>query len=217
MKIIALKYGESVFGENYIFKGGRKEVCLPISFTVYLIRTEGKNILVDAGCDDGAGFPMSVFKNPVEVLAECGLSPEEVTHVVLTHRHHDHVEAVGHYRNAVIHIQEEEYPSAKKYIPDGLPVELFREECAVAPGVTVKRIGGHTCGSSVVLAGKYVLCGDECYHQRCLTEQICTGASKDEEKSLAFLREYSKEAYVPLLFHDPGILPGRVGAVAVTE
>ena len=24
MKIVALKYGESVFGENYIFKGGKK-------------------------------------------------------------------------------------------------------------------------------------------------------------------------------------------------
>ena len=217
MKIIALKYGQSGFGENYIFKGGSKDVRLPISFTIYLISTEGKNILVDAGCDDGAGFEMSVFKKPVEVLAECGLSPEDITHVVLTHKHHDHVEAVRHYKNAVIYIQEEEYPSAKKYIPEGFSVALFREECTIAEDVTVKKIGGHTHGSSIVLAGRYVLCGDECYHERCLTEQICTGASKNEEKSIAFLREYSKDGYIPLLFHDPGILPGKVGAVTVTE
>ena len=217
MRIVALKYGESVFGENYIFKGGRKGVLLPISFTVYLIQTQGKNILVDAGCDDGAGFPMSVFKKPVEVLAECGLSPEEITDVVLTHAHHDHVEAVKHYKNAVIHIQEEEYPAAKKYIPEDLPVQLFREVCTIAEGVTVKKIGGHTRGSSIVLAGRYVLCGDECYHERCLTDKICTGASKDEEKSLGFIREYSKETYIPLLFHDPGIMPGNVGAMTVNS
>ena len=45
MKIVALKYGESIFGENYIFKGGRKDVLLPITFTIYLIQTENKNIL----------------------------------------------------------------------------------------------------------------------------------------------------------------------------
>ena len=38
MKIIALKYGESVFGENYILKGGRKDI--PTSFDVHLIDNE---------------------------------------------------------------------------------------------------------------------------------------------------------------------------------
>jgi len=61
MKIVALKYGESIFGENYIFKGGRKDVLLPISFTIYLIQTKDKNILVDVGCDDGAGFEMPLY------------------------------------------------------------------------------------------------------------------------------------------------------------
>ena len=215
MRIVALKYGQSVFGENYIFKGGRKDVLLPISFTIYLIQTEGKNILVDAGCDDGAGFPMSVFKRPVEVLEEYGISADEITDVVLTHAHHDHVEGIRHYKNAVIHIQEAEYPKAKKYFPEDARVQLFREECTIAESVTVKKIGGHTRGSSIVMAGRYVLCGDECYHAKCLTEQICTGASKDEEKSTAFLAQYSKETYIPLLFHDPGIMPGRVGAMIV--
>ena len=70
MKIIALKYGETVLEEGDIFEGGNPDIYLPISFTVYLIQTQGKNILVDAGCDDGAGFVMSIFKTPVEVLRE---------------------------------------------------------------------------------------------------------------------------------------------------
>lgn len=44
MKIVALKYGESVFGENFIFRGGRSDVLLPISFVIYLIQENGRNI-----------------------------------------------------------------------------------------------------------------------------------------------------------------------------
>ena len=91
MKIVALKYGESVFGENNIFKGGRKDVLLPISFTIYLIQTEDKNILVDVGCDDGAGFEMSQFKKPVDVLKEYGLSPNDITDVIITHCPNDYM------------------------------------------------------------------------------------------------------------------------------
>ena len=100
MKIIAVKYGESVFGENYIFKGGNKDKLLPISFTIYLIQTEEKNILVDVGCDDGAGFMMSVFKKAAEVLEEYGLAPTDITDVVITHSHHDHIEAIKYYCKA---------------------------------------------------------------------------------------------------------------------
>ena len=117
MKIVALKYGESVFGENNIFYGGDEANMLPITFVVYLIQTKDKNILVDAGCDDGAGFQMSVFKKPVEVLKEYGLKPCEITDVIITHSHHDHIEAIAYYTNATIHIQKDEYDIARKYIP----------------------------------------------------------------------------------------------------
>lgn len=211
MKLIVLKYGESVFGEDYLFAGGRPDVLLPISFVIYLIRTGGKNILVDAGCDDGAGFDMSVFRKPVEVLRDAGLQPEEITDVVITHAHHDHVEAIRYYSGARIHIQRLEYRDAKRYIPDGFCVRPFAERRTLAPGVFARRIGGHTPGSSIVRAGPFVLCGDECYTRRNLTERIPTGSSCDPEKSRRFVERYSAPAYRPLLFHDARILPGRTG------
>ena len=125
MKIVALKYGESVFGENHIFKGGNPDNLLPISFTIYLIQTEKKNILIDVGCDDKAGFEMSIFKKPIEVLREYGLTPDEITDVVITHSHHDHIEAIKYYSDAIIHIQREEYPSAKGYIPSDFNTHLI--------------------------------------------------------------------------------------------
>ena len=215
MKIVALKYGESVFGENYIFKGGNKDRHLPISFTTYLIQTEGRNILVDAGCDDGAGFEMSVFKKPVDILKEYGLSPNDVTDVIITHSHHDHVEAIGYYGNSTIHIQRDEYEAAKRYIPTDFNVHLIDDEYSLTDNVTVRKIGGHTAGSCIVLADNYVLCGDECYYKKCLTDKICTGSSHNNEASQKFIEEFSKDKYIPLLFHDPFIMTGRTGYVIV--
>ena len=211
MKIIALKYGESVFGENYILKGGWKDVLLPITFTIYLIQTENKNILVDVGCDDGAGFEMSLFKNPVDILREYGLSPNDITDVVITHSHHDHIEAVRYYKNAVIHIQKDEYPSGKMYIPTSFDVHLIYDEFSLAEKIIIRKIGGHSIGSCIVLADNYVLCGDECYYEKCLTDKSCTGASHNKEASEKFIVEFSKNKYIPLLFHDIKILQGRLG------
>ena len=211
MKIIALKYGESVFGENYIFKSGRKDVLLPISFTIYLIQTENKNILVDVGCDDGAGFEMSLFKKPVDVLKEYGLSPNDITDVIITHSHHDHIEAIRYYENATIHIQKDQYPSGKMYIPTSFDVHLIYDEFSLAEKIIIRKIGGHSIGSCIVLADNYVLCGDECYYEKCLTDKICTGASHNKEASEKFIVEFNKNKYIPLLFHDIKILQGRLG------
>lgn len=49
--ITAIRYGESVLAESMVFKGGAGDKYLPISFTIYLIRTDTRLILVDAGCD----------------------------------------------------------------------------------------------------------------------------------------------------------------------
>ena len=191
-----------MFGENYIFKGGSTDSLLPISFTIYLIQTANKNILVDVGCDDGSGFEMSLFKKPVEVLKKYGLFPDDITDVVITHSHYDHIEAISHYENAVIHIQKDEYADAKKYIPKTFKIHLIDDEFVLENNIIIRKIGGHTEGSCIVLADNYVLCGDECYYEKCLTDKICTGASVNEEISEKFVAEFSKEKYIPLLFHD---------------
>lgn len=219
MKIIVLKYGESVFEENHIFKGGKEDRLLPISFVIYLIQTESRNILVDVGCDDGAGFPMSIFDKPVNILKDYGLEPYDITDVVITHNHHDHIEAIKYYQNAVIHIQNDEYETGgKKYIPENFRVNLFEEEYEIEDGITIKKIGGHSIGSCVVIVEselKYLFCGDECYYEKCLTEKIPTGSSYRNDISEKFINQYGGRNYIPLLFHDPDIMCGRKGAFIV--
>lgn len=215
MKIVALKYGESVFGENYIFNGGNSDKLLPISFTIYLIQTDRKNILVDVGCDDGAGFQMTIFKKPVDVLKEYGLSPEDITDVIITHSHYDHIEAIKHYKSAIIHIQRNEYIRATRYIPTTYPIHLIDDTFSLTENIMIKKIGGHSIGSCIVLADNYVLCGDECYYEKCLTNKICTGISYDKEESQKFIEEFSKNKYIPLLFHDPNSMKGHIGYMCI--
>ena len=72
-------------------------------------------------------------------MRKYGLSPQDITDVVITHAHHDHIASVGDYNNAVIHIQREEYDFGKKYIPDNLQVSLFDDGKQLTDDVFVKK------------------------------------------------------------------------------
>ena len=131
---------------------------LPISCVFYIIQDGARNILIDVGCTDGGRFVMSCFCRPTDLLKEYGVSPEEITDVVITHNHYDHIEAVRAYTNAVIYF-----------------------------------------------------CGDECYVEECFERRIPTGSSCNPEISRQFILEYGNSRYKKLLFHDPGILRGKIG------
>lgn len=219
-KIVVIKYGETVLRESYIFRGGQRETRLPISFVIYLIQDGERNILVDAGCNDGAGFEMSLFQRPIDILQNYGVMPKDITDIVITHHHHDHIEAVGDYPNAKIHMQKDEYELGKTYIPKGRMVELFDDGKQLAEGLKVHKIGGHSKGSCVVFCrcnGKeYLFCGDECYAKACLVLRIPTGTSCCPEISEQFVKRYGNSKYEFLLFHDKDIMEGRLGAEVVS-
>ncbi len=219
--VYALKYGESTLPASWVFAGGDENVKIPISFIVYLIETDERKILVDAGCDTMPGFDMKHFVSPIKVIEAAGYSADGITDVILTHAHHDHIEAVKHFKNAVVHIQALEYESSQKkhkYIPEDFSVNMFDDEADV-DGVKVKRISGHSRGSCIVefsCGGKrYVISGDECYSRRCLTEKIPTGSSFCPENSRAFVEKYGSEKYTVLLCHDSEILPDQNGVLKI--
>lgn len=200
-RILPIRYGETDLKESWIFAGGRDSVRRPISLTVYLIECGNRKILVDAGCDTMPGFHLKYHISPPKALEKLGIRAEEITDVILTHAHHDHAEAVGHFRNAVIYLQREEYEGAKKYLPQGCDLRLFDEECAVAPGVRALCWGGHTPGSCTVEVGKTVIVGDECYSSECIKKQIPTGISHNPEQSKKFI-EYYRTGWEILTAHD---------------
>ena len=206
LNLYCLKYAQSVLPESMALYGGAKEKEIPISFAIFLIKSKNKNILVDAGCDTMPGFVMKSFYSPAFVLRQVGLSADEITDVIITHAHHDHIEALKHFKNAVVHITEEEYSSGKKYIPNNLRVNLLNETSIIDNQIKVIKWGGHSIGSAIVEITEnditHILAGDECYINNCITNRIPTGTYCNLDKSRAFVEKYSDKKYRVHTCHD---------------
>lgn len=204
--IIPIDYGKSVLPESWIFENGAENKLRPIVFRVYLIKTENRLILADAGCETMPGFVMTDFIGPVKALRNIGVKADEITDLMITHAHHDHIECAKYFKNAVIYIQKDEYEAGKGYLPENLNILTFDEEMQICDGIKAVKIGGHSKGSSIVeitdSGKKYIIAGDECYKGDCLTKQIPTGSSYNPEKSRDFVKKYGNGDYTVLLCHD---------------
>ena len=206
MKIIPIEYGRSVLGEHMIFANGNEKKEREIVFKIYLIKTDKKIILVDAGCETMPGFVMKDFIGTLQALKNIDIMPEDITDILITHSHHDHIECVKYFPDSLIHIQRDEYESGKEYIPDDFNVNIFETEFSVSEHVKILKIGGHSKGSCIVEIKKdgknYIIAGDECYIRECLTKKIPTGSSYDCQASMEFIEKYSDNMYTVLLCHD---------------
>ncbi len=204
--IIPIDYGKSVLPESCIFENGAENKFRPIIFRIYLLKTENRLILVDGGYETMPGFDMTDFIGPIKALNNIGISPGEITDLIITHAHHDHIECAKYFKNAVIYIQKDEYESGKGYLAENLNIRTFDEEMPICDGIKAVKIGGHSKGSSIVeITGAdkpYIIAGDECYMRECLTKQIPTGISYNPEKSRAFIQKYCVGEYMVFLCHD---------------
>ena len=214
LSLYCLKYGESVLPESMAFLGGSKTKVLPISFAVYLIIVNNKNILVDAGCDTMPEFIMKRYYSPAFILRQVGLSAIDITDVIITHAHHDHIEALSHFKNAVVHITEEEYLNGKKYVPQNMPVNVFKDELFIDEQIKVIKWGGHSVASAIVeITDKdkiHILAGDEFYVNECIARKIPTGCYHNLEKSKEFIEKYSDNKYSVHTCHDISLQTERI-------
>ena len=202
--IIRIKYAETTIPESMIFAGGDKETAVPIVFSVFLIDAGRRKILVDAGCE--TGFVMENFITPMAALAQCGYAVEDITDVVITHADHDHIECVKYFPHAAVHIQHQEMERGAEYLRDNRDVRPFDDAYLMMDGIILRKIGGHTVGSSVVECYKsgtiYVLCGAACYTSYNLVNRVPTATSCSLENSRAFIERYTDGAFTCLLCHE---------------
>ena len=153
--------GPDKFDKNVRYRG---------SLQNYLIDTGDEVILVDTGLP--AGFPEEVMEESalaytgknicdyMEALAALGYRPEQVTKILLTHKHSDHSGELRSFPNAQIFVGTEEIGVAEfKDIPNLIPVHFtdgpyynFPESQRIAEGVWFIKAKGHTHGNSLVIA-----------------------------------------------------------------
>jgi glyoxylase-like metal-dependent hydrolase (beta-lactamase superfamily II) len=185
-EVYALCYGRRTGFRGEHFLGYGEDSALPHStaYYVWLAVSPEHTVLVDAGirperAREVAGLD---YVEPIRLLAELGVDPEAVGHVVLTHLHYDHCGTVHDFPRARFVIQRSEVdywtgPWARRiererWLLDEValehlragPVDLIDGDAEVVPGLSVHRVGGHTTGMQVVrvetAGGAVVLASD---------------------------------------------------------
>lgn len=204
-RLLQIKYGNTTIPRSWIFTNGNSNAQEPIILSIFYLETDNRKILVDSGCETMPGFVVRNFESPLTVLERYGICPNDITDVILTHAHHDHVACTGYFPLATVHIQQEEYEAAKPYLLQNAFVHTFDNEMTLDTSIRVVKIGGHSVGSSVVeckVENKtVVLCGDECYSDYNLIHCVPTATTYSYENSLAFVKKYSSNFYTCMLSH----------------
>jgi glyoxylase-like metal-dependent hydrolase (beta-lactamase superfamily II) len=120
-EVFAIRYASIPdFPVNALIANADPRPKLSLAMTVWLIRGNGHNILVDSGFyrpQFFKQFKIESFIKPSEAVGQPGimpagqpaLTPEDITDVVITHMHWDHADGMDLFPRARIWLQKDEY------------------------------------------------------------------------------------------------------------
>jgi glyoxylase-like metal-dependent hydrolase (beta-lactamase superfamily II) len=195
--------------------GASKAERIDTIYALWLIRGNGRNILFDSGFHRDRWFKLWTIKDylgPDEAVRLAGVKPEEVTDVVISHAHWDHMGGIDLFPKATIWIQKEEfrYYTSEAWQPGGqhggidpddvqelvkLNIEgrlkmVDGDNVEIFPGIRAYTGGRHTYASQYLrVEGNppYVLASDNVYLYRNLAEHAAgaTFANGDHAANVA--------------------------------
>src|ERR1700742_813360 len=203
---IADSPGDKV-GEMVI--GAPRDEKIDTMYAVWLIRGGGHNILFDSGFHRERWFKLWTIKDylrPDEAVKLAGVKPEEITDIVISHAHWDHMGGIDLFPKATVWIQKEEYryytadawQSGGQHggiDPDDIQ-QLVRlntegrlrmvdgDNVEILPGIRVYVGSRHTFASEYLRVDgnpSFVLASDNVYFYRNLTEHKASATFSDAD------------------------------------
>ena len=209
--IQAVRYASAEDEVAGLVMGAPKGEKINIAMVVWLIRGGGHNILFDSGYHRDTFlkyFPSTEYLRPDEAVKLAGVQPEEITDIVISHAHWDHMGGIDLFPKATVWIQKEEsrYYTGDAWQPggnhggidpedvqqlvklntegrlrlvDGDNVEIF-------PGIRVYTGGRHTYASQYLrVEGNppFVLASDNCYLYRNLAEHKASATFSEADQA----------------------------------
>lgn len=192
MEIKAVKFRrDGFYGQPFAFGGEEgpakfdNSVRYRGSLQNYLIDTGDEVILVDTGLPAGtpeekpdetsAAYTGKDICSYMEAFAALGYRPEQVTKILLTHKHADHSGELRSFPNAQIFVNADECAAAElQGLENVVPVHFtdgayhnFPEAQKIRDGVWFVKAKGHTNGNSIIIVELdglfYMLHGDITY------------------------------------------------------
>jgi glyoxylase-like metal-dependent hydrolase (beta-lactamase superfamily II) len=92
--------------------GAPQDEKIDIVFAVWLIRGGGRNVLFDSGFHRERWFKewtIQEYLRPDEAVRLAGVAPAQVTDVIISHAHWDHMGGIDLFPRAIVWIQKEEF------------------------------------------------------------------------------------------------------------
>ena len=231
----AIQYGVIPdFPVSGLVAGAAADRKMDISMMVWLLRGGGRTILVDAGF-----YRPQFFKNwtvrdyarPDEAVASAGVKPEDVTDLIVTHAHWDHMDGADLFPNAQIWIQKDEYAyyTGAAWQPDGKHggidpddvamlvkfntsgrLHLVDGEQEILPGIRVHIGGRHTWQSQFVSAttraGVVVIASDNLYLYENLEKHVPIAQTFDAKSNLSAQDRMKEIGKIIVPGHDPAVM-----------
>ncbi|GAB3628391.1 MBL fold hydrolase [Pandoraea terrae] len=114
--IHVLEYAYTVdFPKGGLVYGDHNSGTEKLPYGYVLIKGQGVCALVDVGfnhvdhaAEMAEAYAIVNWRSANQVLSECDVHPDDVTHVFITHAHFDHMGGIDLFRNAKFYIQEQE-------------------------------------------------------------------------------------------------------------
>jgi glyoxylase-like metal-dependent hydrolase (beta-lactamase superfamily II) len=236
-EVYAVRYGTlSQFPVAALITGADTARRMDIALMIWLIkRPDGHNVLVDAGFYRDKfmqRWKPADYRRPDEAIRAMGLRPEDVTDIVVSHVHWDHMDGLDLFPNARVWIQREEYEHhvdssgrvldrAVDSVDAAMLAGLRRagrvtlvegDGATLLPGLRAYTGGRHTFASQYVGVdthrGTIVLASDNVYLYENLERHLPIAQTLDRASNLAAQERMLKLAGSPRLVvpgHDPAV------------
>jgi glyoxylase-like metal-dependent hydrolase (beta-lactamase superfamily II) len=209
--IQAIRYGTIVnFPVAALVMGAPKDEKADIAMIVWLIRGGGHNVLFDSGFYREVwlkNFPTADYLRPDEAVKLAGVKPEDVTDIIISHAHWDHMGGIDLFPKATVWIQKKEFayytgdawqPGGKHggIDPDDVKalVQLNTEgrlrlvdgdNVEILPGIRAYTGARHTFASQYIRVEgdpPFVLASDNCYLYRNLAEHKASATFSEADQ-----------------------------------
>jgi glyoxylase-like metal-dependent hydrolase (beta-lactamase superfamily II) len=208
---------------------------IDVAMVVWLVRGNGRTVLVDAGFYRDKflqRWKPTDYVRPSEALERAGVRAEEVTDIIISHVHWDHADGADLFPNARVWIQKEEYthhvgpngqalasaidPEVARMLSSlaarGRVREVPGDSTEIIPGITVFTGGKHTFASQYAAvrtaAGTVVIASDNAYLYENLDRHRPIAQTLDSLSNLRAQARMARLASAPRLIvpgHDPAV------------